>query len=471
MNMKAKLIETPRGRLLAVAALFLALAGSGMAQMPMHMVDGIPGPTFTLSTKDGYISTADGNSVYFWGYANGAGAAQYVGPTLIVNQGQRVTVTLSNELPVATSIVFPGQVNVTSSGGASGLITREAPAKVGSGGTAGSVTYTFVASQPGTYQYHSGSRPDLQVEMGLVGALIVRPTGQPMRAYTHADSAFDHEHLFLLTEMDETIHDALEVQVQAHKASTPTGALNPIVDMAAWFPVYWFINGRTGPDTMLPANASWLPAQPYDAMPMFHPGQKVLMRVVGGGRDAHPFHHHGNHARIIARDGRMLGTAPAAGADLSQMVFTIASTPGGTIDALFSWTGEKLGWDAYGHQSDVDLPPLGWSTGGLKSSQDVDWNGDGVYQATLPSPGEYAADHGKPFPVKLPVDQDLTFGQMYGGTPFLGAVGNLPPGEGGFNPGGFMYMWHSHNEKEIINNNIFPGGMLTMVLVIPIPMP
>ncbi len=30
-----------------------------------------------------------------------------------------------------------------------------------------------------------------------------------------------------------------------------------------------------------------------------------------------------------------------------------------------------------------------------------------------------------------------------------------------------MYMWHSHNEKEIVNNNIFPGGMLTMVLVIP----
>jgi len=61
----------------------------------------------------------------------------------------------------------------------------------------------------------------------------------------------------------------------------------------------------------------------------------------------------------------------------------------------------------------------------------------------------------------------LTFGQMFSGSPFLGSVGTLPPGEGGFNPGGFMFMWHSHNEKEIINNNIFPGGMLTMALVIP----
>ncbi len=44
--------------------------------------------------------------------------------------------------------------------------------------------------------------------------------------------------------------------------------------------------------------------------------------------------------------------------------------------------------------------------------------------------------------------------------------GNLPPGDGGFNPNnGYMYMWHSHNEKEICNNDIFPGGMLTMAMV------
>ena len=99
----------------------------------------------------------------------------------------------------------------------------------------------------------------------------------------------------------------------------------------------------------------------------------------------------------------------------------------------------------------------------------MDWNGNGIYEATAPSPGEYAPDHGKPFPVKLPIDQDLTFGQMYSGSPFLGTSGILPPGEGGFNPGGFMYMWHSHNEKEIVNNNIFPGGMLTLVLVLQEP--
>ena len=36
------------------------------------------------------------------------------------------------------------------------------------------------------------------------------------------------------------------------------------------------------------------------------PGQKLLMRIVGGDQGHHPFHYHGNNADIIARDGRLL---------------------------------------------------------------------------------------------------------------------------------------------------------------------
>jgi len=433
-------IQSFNGRkhtLAVLAALVLATSGSAWAAHMGHLIEGVHGNVFTLAAKDGYISTADGNSVYFWGYGTNNGPAQYTGPTLIVNQGEVVTVTFNNYLPVPASILFPGQ-NVTASGGSLGLLTQEAAAA--SGGVPGSVSYSFTAVEPGTYLYHSGTQPDLQIEMGLVGALIVRPTGfnamddMTWKAYGHADTKFEDENLYLLTEMDESIHDQVELQVKNNQLVA--------VDMTKWYPVYWFINGRTGPDTMLPAYASYLPVQPYPCMPMFHPGQKTLMRVLGGGRDPHPFHHHGNHSRIIARDGRLLSSGPGNGPDLSQEVFTIPSTPGSTFDALYSWTGEKLGWDPYGH-----MP------------------GDPM------EPGEYEPDHGKPFPVMLPPDQDLTFGTMYGGSPFLGTPGTLPPGQGGFNPsGGFMFMWHSHSEKEICNNNIFPGGMMTMALVEAYPM-
>ncbi len=95
---------------------------------------------------------------------------QVPGPTLIVTEGQTVTVNLQNGLPTAagnTSILFPG-FNVTASGGARGVLTQEAAA----GGT---VTYTFIANSPGTHAYYSGTQGDLQIEMGMYGAIIVLP--------------------------------------------------------------------------------------------------------------------------------------------------------------------------------------------------------------------------------------------------------------------------------------------------------
>lgn len=426
-TMSATRKGTSRMLVLVTLAVFCAASASALHEMAeTHMIDGISGPVFNLTAKEGHVSTADGGSVHFWGLANGSALAQYPAPTLIVAQGTTLQITLHNELAMPVSLVFPGQVGVTATGGSQGAITREAA-------PAGSVTYTFTASQPGTYTYHSGTRPDLQVEMGIVGALIVRPVVEgmemPMQAYAHPDTAFDHEFLFLLTEMDDSIHSLVEQNRMTE------------VDTTRRFPVYWFMNGRTGPDTMVATNVPWLPSQPYDCMPMFHPGQRVLMRVIGGGSDPHPLHHHGNNSTIIARNGRLLASAPAGGPDLGESVFTIQSVPGETVDAIFSWTGEKLGWDIYGHKPGDPLEPF-----------------------------EYAPDHGKPFPVALPVNERLTFGQHYSGSPFLGNAGSLPPGQGGFNPmNGYMYMWHSHNEKEIVNNDLFPGGMLTMAMINPYP--
>ena len=55
---------------------------------------------------------------------------------------------------------------------------------------------------------------------------------------------------------------------------------------------------------------------------------------------------------------------------------------------------------------------------------------------------------------------------FFGGTAFLGVPGSLPPGQVTMNTtGALSFMWHSHNEKEITTNNLFPGGMLTMSFV------
>jgi hypothetical protein len=408
------------GRWLGIITLLCAGLFGGAVQAA---IDGVSGTTFNFTARKAIISTPDGDSLEIWGYALDDGPAQYPGPTLIVNQGDTITVNLSNGLGnpgMPVSLLFPGQQGVVATGGSSGELTQE------SSGPLDTVSYTFTASHAGTYHYYSGSQSDLQVEMGLLGALIVRPAtaGQ---AYNHPATGFDQEYLFLLTEMDPSIH---------HMAAL---GMFDAIDASAAQPVLWFINGRNGPDTMAGANVSWLPNQPYNCLPRTHVGDTVLLRVISAGRDLHPLHTHGNHVRIIARDGRLQESAPGAGPNLARVDFTIQASPGATYDALWDWTGEGLGWDIFGHGKNDPMEP-----------------------------NEIADYHGIPLPVELPGLQDLTFGGFWNGSPFLGGEGDLPPGEGGLNlNGGMFFMWHSHTERELVNNDIFPGGMMTMMIVEP----
>ncbi|HTD54532.1 MAG TPA: multicopper oxidase domain-containing protein, partial [Silvibacterium sp.] len=141
--------------------------------------------TFYLTAQDAYLNQPDGSAVYSWGYGCVTGSSptfvpkatfvfapscntmQVPGPTLVVTEGQTVTVNLTNNLPTAagdTSILFPG-FNVTTScsaatpAGQQGLLTCEA---VPGGGSNSTVTYTFTASAPGTHAYYSGTQGDLQ---------------------------------------------------------------------------------------------------------------------------------------------------------------------------------------------------------------------------------------------------------------------------------------------------------------------
>ena len=432
-----KTIKTHRrhlGKLISTVTLLVIFASSH-AVPTGAVIDGVSGTTFNLKTKSGHITTPDGDSVLVWGYALNDGPMQYPGPTLILNQGDTINITLNNTLSVKSSMVFPGQEQVATQGGTVGLLTNEAAA------TNGTVQYSFIASKSGTYMYQSGTNPELQTEMGLFGAIIVRPSTDN-QAYNHVGTSFDHEYLFVFSEMDPSIHHKVEV--------------GQPVDNNNYKPVLWFINGRNAPDTMADAGAPWLPNQPYNSLPRVHPGDKALLRFVTASRTTHPFHTHGNHFRLLARDGNLLSST-GNGPDLSHENFTLHAVPGSTYDALWDWTGKELGWDIYGH------------TAGDGSNTCINTT-NGYDDITH----EYCADHEKPIPIIGNELQDLAFGGFYSGSPYLGASGSLPPGEGGLNlNGGLFFMWHSHNEREIVNNDIFPGGMMTMLIVEPpgIPIP
>src|ERR1700747_215460 len=145
--------------LMLAATLFLA--PTTFAAAP-----GISGTTFNLTAQDAYLNQPDGEAVYSWGCGclnttgitflpaaiTGASCPtmQVPGPTLIVTENSMVTIHLTNNLPAAagnTSILFPGFVLTStcpnSATNPQGLLACEA--------TPGqTVTYTFVASSPGT---------------------------------------------------------------------------------------------------------------------------------------------------------------------------------------------------------------------------------------------------------------------------------------------------------------------------------
>ena len=551
MNMKNATFKTQLFVALTVAAT-LFLAPAAFAAVP-----GITGPGFNLTAQQAFLNQPDGEAIYSWGYGctgtptgfqpalpnQTCPTMQVPGPTLIVTEGQTVTVSLLNGLPAAagnTSILFPG-FNVTATGGVTGLLTQEAAP----GG--GAVTYSFLASAPGTHAYYSGTQGDLQIEMGLYGAIIVLPatipanctsgyhalnataqahwvetdfrltnaTGGKGAAYDHPGSCYDREYLFQWAEMDSRIHRQAQAQVQARSGCT-AGAVGCSLDVQTepYHPAYFLINGRSMPDLMDPNFAGEYPHQPYNGNPHMHPGELTLVRTIGQGRWQHPFHEHANHVRILARDGNLVlsgsttpvsyttpgGTAVAGRGLAGSLMFNTDTTPGQSFDGIFYFTGRGLNWDPYGHH------PVSSSGDPLAIlSCTPDANGYNSSAPTAVNFMEWCQDHDKPVqvnpfgdvpvggPATLPDPNILTNGPWYGGSPYFGPdavsrsttpactsnalTGTATPGTNcttlspanlQLNPAserGWAFMWHSHNEREITTNNVFPGGMLMMMLV------
>ena len=515
-----------KARLFLAPMVAVALTATAYAAAP-----GIKGTTFNLTAQPAYLSQPDGASIYSWGYGCTSTSGntfvpamtvtafcntmQVPGPTLIVTEGQTVTVNLLNNLPTAagnTSILFPGiQVTATGSSSVVGLLTQEAA----HGGT---VTYTFTAPSPGTRAYYSGTQGDLQVEMGLYGAIIVLPSSVPTActtglaatnltveahwhesdfrlapaAYDHAKTCYDREYLFQFAEMDPNIHSQALAQVAANVTTLQ-------VPTEPYHPAYFLINGRSMPDDMDSNYAPMYPHQPYNGNPHMHPGEQVLLRVIGQGRWQHPFHEHANHVRILGRDGNLILSQSDPTLLAGPLLFTTTTTPGLAFDGIFYFTGRGLNWDMYAHRPSSD--PAGDPNAKLPCTPDANGYNTGVAAQSQINYYEWCQDHNKPLevapfgdvnangPATLPFANILTNGAWYGGSPYLGpnattratgcmagapagscgntgvtppsgTIANSPSGEAGF-----AFMWHSHNEREITTSNAFPGGMLMMMLV------
>jgi FtsP/CotA-like multicopper oxidase with cupredoxin domain len=438
--------------------------------------------TFNLVATDGYNSEPDGNSIYDWSYGVMGKGFQLPGPILCVNTGEVVDITLTNQLPVATSIQLPGFTNVTYNDGSqsgpvgpvfdpNGVLISLVP-QVAPGF---SITYRFKANNAGTYVYQSGTDPQLQVQMGLFGAIIVRPSGISVTAddvlnipyydgtelqHTNADAGMtadeasalaanakcaypsldnptkcdplaiydgsvDGENILILSEIDPAIHTFIEQAM----TSGDLASLNWNSYPTGYEAHYFMINGRSMPDTLAPNNAPWMPWQPYGAMAHVQPWDvhvnalDALLRYINVGNAAYDFHPHSNHEHVIAQDSSLMkGITNGVVNDNTEEKFNILINPGGTVDATFRWTNEE-------------------------SYDDV--NGFRV-------------------PVAPPNGPNLNQGDYWSGSPYLGVEGLLNPGVLTKSQcGEYYHVAHNHDLTQVTNYGLTFGGMMTLIKVEP----
>jgi FtsP/CotA-like multicopper oxidase with cupredoxin domain len=254
---------------LVVVSAGMALASSTAAAAPVSV---------NLCAVPGTATLTGAFTVPIWGFGVpttpgdcSTATASLPGPVLEANQGDSVTVNVTNALPAGHTLGFevPGiDFDAGSTDAAAGA----------------TVTRTFTASAPGTYLYSSGGDGGRQAAMGLYGALIVRPT-TPNQAYDSAATAYDVEAPLVLSAVDPAFN----------ASGDPNG-----FDMYHYRATYWLINGKAYPDTAPIAAAA---------------GQRVLLRYLNAGYDNTTMLLLGMHQSVVARDARLLNNAFAADAE------------------------------------------------------------------------------------------------------------------------------------------------------------
>jgi manganese oxidase len=195
-----------------------------------------------------------GKTINLWGF-NGSAP----GPTIQINQGDRVRIIVDNHLPEPFSMHWHGFEIPFDMDGAPG--TSQDPIKPG-----GRFVYEFTLHQEGTYFYHSHMA--MQEMMGLLGAFIMHPR-QPYQP--RADKDF----VILLQEY----------------AVLPNNSIPNSMNME----FNWLtFNGRVAPATT----------------PLIVKlGERVRIRMINLGMDHHPIHLHGN---TFAVTGTEAGRQPQA---------------------------------------------------------------------------------------------------------------------------------------------------------------
>ena len=246
--------------------------------LPFTLDNGIK--VFHLIAEPVKQQIAPNKTLILWGF-NGSAP----GPTIQVNQGDRVRIILENHLPEPTSMHWHGFEIPNDVDGGPGV--SQAPIKPGE-----RYVYEFTLHQAGTYFYHSHMA--MQEMMGMLGAFIMHPT-EPYRPIV------DKDFVIMLQEY----------------AVLP----NNVVPNSMNMEFNWLtMNGKVGP-AITPL--------------IVRLGDRVRIRLINLGMDHHPIHLHGHTFEVTGTEGGRIpqtawypGNTVLVGVAQARDIEFVANNPG-----------------------------------------------------------------------------------------------------------------------------------------------
>lgn len=262
------------GGVAIAAGEYLSSSETGEAIPPEEGV-GDPDTKFTLNATVGEIEVAPGKTVETWLYND-----QYPGPELRVEEGDRVQVTIKNDLDAETTVHWHG-MTLSGANGMDGVpgLTQD-PIAPGD-----EFTYEFDAAPTGTHWYHS--HVGLQLDRGLLGPLIVE------EADPHVE--YDRERTLIL---DEYLTGEPRVESESGSGGGMMGGLPGA-------PPYegTLINGR------LPDSPSTVTVEEGDRVRLrfVNAGAATTYRVAIAGHDVEITHTDGPAVEPVTVDGFDIG--------------------------------------------------------------------------------------------------------------------------------------------------------------------
>lgn len=256
---------------------------------------------FKLNAEEVKQEVSKGVFMKAWGY-NGSTP----GPTIVVKEGDKIRVIVTNKLDEPTSVHWHGLIVPNKMDGVPAV--EDSPSiQPGE-----SFAYEFTVKQVGTFMYHSHVNVEKQEMMGLAGMFVSLPETQEQ----DQDQKVDRDYTLMTQEWKLEEPGSEKGMMMSPddfgSGKMPAGTYEVNPEAMMWN--LFTLNGKQFPDT---------------APLKVKKGERVRIRLGNISMESHPIHLHGQNATVVAKDGVPLPKSA------QYQVNTVNIAPGETYDIEF----------------------------------------------------------------------------------------------------------------------------------------